>query len=300
MYKMNLGMRVLRNADGGQGGGGADPAAGGADPAAAAATASAAWTDSLSDNDLKEWSVNKGYNKFDAAAAAPVIAQQYRSLEKLVGAEKAGRTVEIPNFEDADAASVFYDRLGRPKAEDYDLALPKEGVNKDFETWTRGTFHKAGLTASQAKAIGGAWNEFVQTAAAADASEKQTQYEAEDKGLKTKWGATYDNKMSLASAAAKSLGVTGEQLDAAQGKFGYGTVMEMFANIAAKIGEDQFVGGEGDKGGSGMTPEEASAAIKAHRADKEWMASWMDKSHPKHKDAVARMAYLAEMQVAGR
>lgn len=285
--------------------------AGGADAAAAAAAAAnvaqpvapVAWTDSIQDAELKEWSVNKGYNKFELPLAAATIAQQYRSLEKLVGAEKAGRTVEIPDFANPDAAGAFFDRIGRPTdPTKYDLALPgaDSGKNVDpgFVSWAQQNFHKAGLNGAQATTIGKAFMEYSDAAAAAKLAADKTRHEGEDKALKTKWGAAYDNKMALASAAAKQFGVPGEALVALQQAAGYGAAIEAFANIASKIGEDQFVTGESDTGGGKMTPEEAKAALAAHKADKDWMAAWMDKKHPKHKETLARAAYLAEMQVA--
>lgn len=319
------GFQVLRApegaAAGGATGGAIDPATastgaavGGATAGAAAAagagnvaqpTAPVAWTDSIQDADLREWAVNKGYNKQDPTAAAPIIAQQYRSLEKLVGAEKAGRTLEIPDFNDQKAADAFYDRIGRPKdVNDYKIALPDEKsgvpVNKEFETWARQNFHKIGLNAKQAEALSGAWNEMAIQANIAEAAAQKLRFEGEDKALKTKWGATYDDKISKASAAAKGLGIPGELIDALQKVGGYGLAMETFANLAEKVGEDKFVSGEGGNVDGKMTPAEAKTALNAFKADKEQMAAWMDKAHPKHKDAVARVAFLSEMMVAGQ
>lgn len=320
MFNQLRGFQVLRAPEGAAGGA-VDPAtattgaqAGGAAAGAAAAAGAgnvaqaalpAAWTDSIQDAELRDWTVNKGYNKHAPDAVAPIIAQQYRSLEKLVGAEKAGRTVELPDFENTEATNTFYDRAGRPKdAKDYDLALPDEKttglkVDPKFVDWAKNNFHKAGLNSKQANAMGKAWNDYVIETNAAITAADTLRFEGEDKALKTKWGATYDTKMAVASAAAKTLGVPPEALDALQKVAGYGAVMETFANIAAKLGEDTFVTGEGGNADGKMTPAEAKQALNAHKADKEWMASWMDKAHPKHKEAIARVAHLSEMMVAG-
>ena len=45
---------------------------------------------------------------------------------------------------------------------------------------------------------------------------------------------------------------------------------------------------------------EAKQALNAHKADKDWMAAWMDKGHPKHKETIARVAQLSEYMVAGQ
>lgn len=291
---------------------GADPAAASAaaGTAAAAGTTNVAqqqapvtWTDTIQDADLREWSVNKGYNKHELSAAAPIIAQQYRSLEKLVGAEKAGRTVELPDWEATDQTQLdaFYDRIGRPKdTKDYDLALPEKGVHPEFENWARTNFHKAGLSAKQANLMGKAWSEFAGAQNAKETADAKLAFEKEDGALKTEWGSAYDNKMALASAAAKQFGVPGEAIDALQKAGGYAVAMKTFAAIATKLGEANFITGDKPGGDGMMTPAEATAEIKTLRANKDWVASFLDKGHPKHKEAVARMTFLSEKQVSGQ
>lgn len=290
-----------------------DPAAAGgapggaAVPGGAAAGAPAVWTDSITDPAMKDWSINKGYNKFSQAEAAPIIAQQYHSLEKLFGAEKAGKTVEVPDWEKADEATLnaYFERVGRPKdMKEYDLALPKpeSGIKTDpeFETWARTNFHKAGLSGRQANAVGKAWNEFAAAQTAKAVAEMQNTFANEDKTLKTEWGAAYDNKLAVAGAAAKSLGIAPEVIDTLQRVAGYGATMKMFANLAEKIGEDKFVGADGANGANGkMTPAEAQAELTKLQADKDWLAAWMDKSNPKHKEAVERKTFLTSMMSAG-
>lgn len=278
-------------------------AAGGAAGGGAATGATTTWTDSITDTGLRDWAVNKGYNKLAAADAPVEVARQYHHLEKLFGADRAGKTVEIPDFEKADdaAKAAFFDRVGRPKeSKEYDLSLPKEGViDKEFEGWARENFHKAGITSKQASVLGKAWSDFAVAQNAKQGVADQQRYADEDKALKTEWGAKYDDNIKVASAAAKSFGVDPKAIDALQKVAGYGAAMKMFASIAEKIGEAQFISGEGAGTGGTMTPAEATAAIKAHQADKDWMASFLDKRHAKHADAIARMAFLSTMQVGG-
>jgi hypothetical protein len=289
----------------GEAGGGA-PAGGAPASGAPAAAAQAAWTDSIQDADLREFAVNKGYNKAAVHEVAPTILQQYRNLEKLVGAEKAGNTVVLPNWDSTEPAALaaqneYFDRIGRPKeAKEYDLAAPQGAkLNEKIENWSRDTFHKAGLSTRQATAISKAYQELE----AAQATEQQqadlVRFSNEDKSLKTEWGAAYNDKIAKASAVAKNLGLKPENIDALQSVAGYGEVMKMFANLADKVGEHHHVNPEQNSGTSVMTPSEAKAELGRLSRDKDWMAAFMDKAHPNHKAALERKAFLTGLEVAG-
>lgn len=294
--------------DGGSGGGapaaGGQPAAGGAP----AAGSNPVWTESvLQDPDLREFAINKGYHKEDLNAAAPKILSQYRNLEKLFGADKAGRTVELPNFEAEDdqavaARNAFYEKLGRPKeGKDYDLAIPQGAKAAEFmDKWSRETFHKLGITSRQATELSKSY-QALEAAQAAEAAQADIQrFAEEDKALKTEWGAAYADKMAKASAAARGLGIKGEVIDALQSKAGYSDVMKMFAHISEKIGEDAFISGDKTNTGNKLTPDEANAELNRLSRDKEFMASWMDKSHPNHAAAVARKSFLTSQLAASQ
>lgn len=302
--------RIYRNADGGGAPGGSAPPAAAAPPAGGAPGGAppAVWTDGIQDQGLREWAVNKGYHKSAPHEVAPQILQHYHSLEKLFGADKAGNAVILPNWDAADEAGVaaqnaFFDRIGRPKeGKDYDLAAP-QGVTLDpeIEKWSRDTFHKIGLTAKQATALSKEYQALEAAKAHAEQQADVQRFAAEDKALKTEWGAAYADKIAKASAAAKALGIKGEVIDALQSKAGYSDVMKMFSNIAEKLGEDKLITGDSTGGGAGkMTPAEAKAELDRLSRDKEWMAAFMDKSHPNHKAALERKAFLTSQEVAGQ
>lgn len=285
------------------GAGGAAGTEGGA--AGGTSGAPAIWTDAIQDTELRDFAINKGYNKLTAAEALPVAVGQYRNLEKLIGADKAGRTVELPNWDQNDDAGLasrntFFDRIGRPKTpEDYKLDL-KAGDKSDPELSNAfaGLLHKAGIPARSVADLATGYTE-MQTAriAAANIAEQQ-KYAAEDKALKTEWGAKYDDNMKLAAGAAKAFGVTGEQLDTLQKATGYSTVMKMFTQIAGKMGEASWIDGSNAGGdGNKMTPAEAQVAMKAFTSDVKNREALMDKYHPKHAEAMARKSQLAAWEV---
>jgi hypothetical protein len=269
---------------------------------ASPATAAQTWVDTLQDASLKEFAINKGYHKTDLNDAVPNVLRSYQNMEKLLGAEKAGRTIEIPDFDNPDAAesrNAFYNRLGRPlEPKGYDLGLPETGVDPSFEAWARETFHGTGLTGQQANAIGKAWSSFVEARTHEEQMATQQRYAEEDRGLRQEWGAAYNDKLSRASAAAKAFGISGEAIDALQSVAGYGEVMRHFAAIAEAMGEHSFVSGESS--GEVMTPHDAKQELNRLVGDAEWMKAWTDKNHPKHKDAVARHGFLASLLVAGQ
>lgn len=260
------------------------------------------WVDALPDAGIKEFAINKGYHKADLKDAVYNMLRSYQSQEKLFGADRAGRTIEIPDFENPEAAesrNAFYNRLGRPlEAKGYDLGLPETGVDADFEKWARDTFHGAGLTGQQANAIGKAWTAFAEAKSHEEQMTTQQRYAEEDRSLRQEWGAAYNDKLSRASSAAKAFGVSGETIDALQSVAGYGEVMRHFAAIAEAMGEHSFVSGE--SAGGAMTPYDAQYELNKFYADKEMQTAWTTKNHPRHQEAVERHFYLQKMKHGGQ
>ena len=142
-------------------------------PAVAAAGGESApvadgWVSSLPES-VRGVVLNKGWKAPEDAITS------YANLEKLLGADKAGRGVVLPKDDaGADEWGQFWNRLGRPEAADqYNIPLPDGddgGFAKQAATW----FHEAGLTQRQAEGLAGKWNEF------ATGMQRQQDREAED------------------------------------------------------------------------------------------------------------------------
>lgn len=242
-------------ADGGQGG---------------APAAAANWIDAIGDADLKGWAQNKGFKE-------PADAlNSYRNLEKLMGADKAGRTVVLPaKWDDPAEVGAFFDKLGRPK-DPAGYTMPKEGVDADMAKWAQSTFHEAGLTPRQAELVIGKWQEMIggKTAATQEAYQARVAQEAD--ALKGEWGAAYNDKIAQAKAAAKSLGVDAATIDKLESTLGFGSLMKFFSEIGAKVGEDNMVTGQGPRSFDGaMTPDAAKAEITRLRADSEFVRRYV-------------------------
>ncbi len=255
------------------------------------------WSAGISDAELKGWVENKGFHQKDVSE----VAKSYRNLEKLMGAEKAGRTVEIPtNPDDQSQMDSFYNRLGRPESPDkYELAFPKEGGDEKFAAWAKGTFHKLGLTAKQAKALSEEWNGFVGGKATESVEAYQSSVATDEATLKKEWGAAYDNKIKTAKIAARQF-VTGAGMDAdvvdrLEDAMGYGNLMKFFSSIGEKIGEDNFVAGDTSAGFGTLTPGQAKSKLADLVGDKEFNARYLS-GEP---EALEKVRNLQKMIAAG-
>lgn len=203
------------------------------------------------------------------------------NLEKLIGFEKAGRTLVMPK-DDAtpEERAAFFQKLGAPdKADGYKLpeALAQDPVAQKF----RDIAHKSGMLPKQFEES----LAFV-TAEAKAIQEQQQQQRAvqgeQDMGaLKGEWGAKYDENIELAKRAAQNFipakdGAERTQiLTKIEEAIGTGQMLKLFAKIGEGLGEHQ-VHSSGDAGNFGaMTPGAAKARIDALKGDKEWSAAYL-------------------------
>lgn len=228
-----------------------------------------AWYESMPE-DMRGLVETKGWQKPEDAI------QSYTNLEKLMGADKAGRGVVLPK-EDADPSEwdAVYDRLGRPKSPDeYNIPVPENDTG-EFATVAKQKFHELGLTAKQAESLAEWYN--------SQASEMQSQQmnamsmnaEAELETLKKEWGPQYDANIESARRATKQFGVEAETLEKIENSVGTRKMLEMFSNIGKGLGEDSFVEGK-PTNGFGMSPEGARVRINQLKADPEWSAKYLN------------------------
>jgi hypothetical protein len=249
------------------------------------------WLSGVEDPDLRGWAEAKGMQNVQPAD----VLRSYQNLEKVMGADKAGRTVVLPG-PDADEATQneFYAKLGRPDAADkYELPVP-EGDTSDMAEWGSGVFFEAGLTARQAEIVATRWNEKMaglkDQAAEANAATAQ---EAEQQ-LRRDWGAAYDKKMAGIDDAATRLGMNQEQLQGLRASMGPVAALKFVDGLAVKMGEADFDTG-GDPQNGVLTPAAAQEALAKLNMDKDFMDAWLNKQHPSHEWAVTRKQSLAKM-----
>jgi len=237
----------------------------------AAPPAAPKWLDGA-DPDTLGYVQNKGWDD-------PVKAvQSYRNLEKLLGADKAGNAIVLPKA-DADPKEwgAVYDRLGRPAdAKGYEFKAP-EFLPKEVVEATLAKYHELGLSKSQGEKLAQFEAERAVTAQQQIEQQRTTQFQAQDSELKTEWGAAYNQNLTQAQAAMRALGLDAKLIDGISDAIGHKATMKLLQTIGSKTGEAGFVPGNGAPGFSGaMSPEQATVAIKAKMADKEWSTRYLN------------------------
>lgn len=211
--------------------------------------------------------------------ASPVDAVKgYANLEKLLGADRAGRTFTIPKDEaDADGWAQVWSKLGRPTtADEYGLPVP-EGQSPDFAKQAAAWFHEAGVPKGQALKLAGKWNEFMATQAQAQEQAQQDALANEHQALAQDWGTgpAAALQKEIARRAAVKLGLDEQAIEALEKVSGFSKTMKALAKMGELLGEHKAEGL--DTGSSfGMTPEAAAARRSQLMADGTWRSKAMD------------------------
>ena len=167
----------------------------------------------------------------------------------------------------AEVLAAVRDAQPPENAEGYELPVP-EGEAPDLANAVRPIFHKAGLSAAQAKAVTEGWNEFQATQrAAAEESQRNAETEAaalaerQRTDLKREWGETYDAKTEGARRAAVAFTPGKDDADkldflsTMEKRFGYAGMMKFWASVGEHMAEAQA---HGIGGGAGATRNPAS------------------------------------------
>ena len=201
----------------------------------------------------------------------------YQNLEKLMGADKAGRGVVLPKEDAApEDWAAFYNRLGRPESPDgYKLPVPDGDAGafaKDAAQW----FHEAGLTSKQAEALAARYAEWTGKASESTDAAYEQQAALDVADLKRAWGKEYDAQTELARRAIREAGLTTDEAQMIERALGLGKAVRVFAALGKQFAESPMRGGEGaGRGSFGQTPEAARARISALKADKAWTQRYL-------------------------
>lgn len=289
--------------NGGAAAGDAGAAAGGAAAGEGGAAGSAAgsqgvasngeWFSTIGDESVRTWVQSKGFK--DSTA----VAESAYNLEKLIGFDKAGRTLVVPK-DDAtpEERAAFYQKLGAPaNADGYKVpeALAADPVVKEF----RDVALKSGMLPKQFEEAVGfitakaqTMNTERQQAAAAQSDQDMT-------ALKTEWGQGYDKQVEMAKRAAtsfipaKDAAERGEIMTKIEGAIGTGAMMRLFAKIGEGLGE-HAAHSSGDAGNfDSLTPAQAKGRIEALKSDKEWSTAYLkgDKIKIAEMERLTKAAY---------
>lgn len=248
------------------------------------------WTTSIADQSTRDWVQAKGWKDPGALATSAY------NLEKLIGHDRAGRTVVRPgeNATPEEIAS-FRVSLGAMKTpEEYipHLSIP-EGHPDGFAKTAAGWFHKHGIPADAAKGITEDWNAFQAGLAEQQQQEFLKQSDKEYQDLLGEWGKDADRKAEMAKRFARGFfdpsdrDVMVEKLERA---LGTGAMLKLFAEAGERLGEGRFING-GASGSFGMSPSEARAKMTSLQNDKTWMQAYLGGD----KNKIAEMSRLIEV-----
>lgn len=247
-----------------------NPAPGAGEGSAGGGAAAQDWTTGLAE-DVRGFVQTKGWK-----GPADVIGS-YTNLEKLLGADKAGRAL-VPPKDDAapEEWSAFYNKLGRPEAPDgYKIPVP-DGDAGEFAKTASTWFHEAGLTAKQAETLAAKWNEHMGGTLQQQQAEYAQKSAVDLQDLQKEWGKDFETNAELARRARREAGLSDAEGQAIERALGLSKAAKVFAFLGKQFAEAPMKGGEGDiRGNFGATPEAAKARIAALKADPDWSAKYV-------------------------
>lgn len=227
----------------------------------------------------------------------------YQNLEKVFGADKAGRTILAPKGDDdADGWNAVYNRLGRPESADkYELPVP-EGDDGSFAQAAAPVLHELGLTTKQARGLAEWWNKASSARIEAADESFSKQSEAEYAALRGEWGAAATQNEELAKRAvlkfSKEAGIDEAAFDAMERAIGTAKVMKLFHAIGAQFSESAFVSSDTPAAGA-LTPAQARNKQAAMFADKEFMGRYLNPDERVRQSAIEEMMRLTRMANPG-
>lgn len=201
---------------------------------------------------------SKGWKTADDAITS------YANLEKLVGADRAGRTLVLPKDDkDVEGLKAFRAKLGVPdKEDDYQLPFP-QNESGDFAKVASKWFHAQGIPKTAAQAIAKEWNTYFEGMMKAEGDRLKTESETQLNALKGEWGQEFDQRAEFARRFLKASGWDDAKVQRYEQTFGTAQMLKDFHGWGSKTGEHGFAEGEGGGGGSGfgMTPASARAKL---------------------------------------
>ena len=232
-----------------------------------------------------------GYTQNKGWKAPTDVVQSYQNLEKLLGADRAGRTVVLPG-ENAtpEEQAAFYNKLGRPSdAADYKLPVPEGYGDPNFAKEASSKFHELGLSVKQARELTEWYNGKAGGAMQQTETQKVESFKADQESLLRDWGQAHDQNVIIARNTANKLGLDAPTIDKLADALGHKGTMELLHKIGAKSGEAEFVSGDTTNSfGNALTPAQAKDQIRSLMNDKDFASRYLNKDV----EAIAKMKSL--------
>lgn len=181
-------------------------------------------------------------------ASPDAVIESYVNLEKLLGADRAGRTVALPKDEnDAEGLKAFRAKIGVPETpEAYELG------DTDFAKAASSWFFETGVPKSAAQALAKKWQEYFEAQMTAHDAQAKAESEKALNNLKAEWGDDFERRSEFARRGLKAYGekagLDEHDLNALEQVLGTAKLLKMFHTLGETTDEAQFVGG--NQGGS--------------------------------------------------
>jgi hypothetical protein len=255
-------------------------------------TPDGSWIEGVTDPATRAWAEAKGLQN----GSFENVLGSYHNLEKMIGADRAGRTITLLGDDASpEERDAYFNKLGRPEsAAQYSVALP-EGVTDDTRlNMMRNKAHELGISDAQFSGLAEADAAYI-SATVQDVNDKAVISAADAEAqLRTEWGAAFDLKVAGIDVAAHKLGLSDDQLNGLREAMGPVESMKFVDSLNTKIGDHSFDEGEKIIPGH-KTPGQAKEELDNLSLNKEFMDAWMDGAHPGHKAAVEKKASLARL-----
>lgn len=236
------------------------------------------WYDSLQNAEAIAWAKGRGYKLDDPTEAARQALLGHFNAEKLIGLDRAGRTVALPKDDaPADEWNQFYGKLGRPAdAKGYKVpdALKDDPVAAAFLD----VAHKAGYSQRQLDPVFEFIGQQTEALQAQAEQQREVKAQADVSALRQEWGGEFELRSEAARRAVRELGLSTEQAQAIEAALGVKQSAELFFKIGKGLLEDRPEGMGGHAGGGakfGLTPAEAQGKIQSLRRDQEFTAKML-------------------------
>lgn len=220
------------------------------------------------------------------------LAKQFVEGQKMIGS-----SVRVPKDDAPQAVwDSFYQKVGRPESADgYQFPLPELPDGQQWNDGAVAAFKKAahglGFTPRQAQGVMAVYSEMVRGAAREQARAGEAQIE----GLRSEWGAAFDNNLAIAKSATRQL--FGQKFIDMLNRTGLGNDPDMIRGML-RVGKDLMEDGVIDAGEGysslGSVKDEINKVLSLSPEDRKTHPYW-NELHPDHKDAVERMYRLQEV-----
>lgn len=216
--------------------------------------------------------LTRGYVEQKGFKDPAAVVNSYQNLEKLMGHERAGRTMVLPkDDQDTETLGKIYDRLGRPaSAEDYKLPVP-EGDQGEFAKIAASKFHELGLSSKQGQALAEWFNGHGSQLQQQQEAAFERQRDEDFSKLEQEWGDQFNVRAEVARRAMREAGLSPEEGAMLERTLGVRKAAKAFEFFGKMFSEHGGKGFENSGGGKfSQTPEEAKSRINSLTQDKAW------------------------------